>query len=292
MNYQDYVEYTYSNYSTDLRDGDAILFGYSGNTKTTQFDGSVDFETCFNKLVASFHSDYGYDDDLAFTMLAYDGTTYIFASTQIDYFYFTSHGNSQVTTFSYDGSVDISQIDFENYLNGFDLGVTGGYYLGNADGSTLPSNVGQYSSTMTNNQSVVFDYTNLTYNIYNEDYRQQWPITLVRGNQQAYYNFGVAIHSDNVIDIGYGRPLYDIYKSGYASGYGNGYTAGRTDYYGSGYINTGNATTTAFDYIGNAFTAVGGIMSLEVLPNISLGLCFSIPLVLILIMTIFKLVKK
>lgn len=98
----------------------------------------------------------------------------------------------------------------------------------------------------------------------------------------------------------YGTPLSDKYNQGYQIGYSNGYAGGYVQGQDDGYQaginsiggNIGNQQATAFSYIGNAFGAVGNIMSLEVLPNVSLGLCFSIPMVFILIMTIFKLVRK
>lgn len=87
--------------------------------------------------------------------------------------------------------------------------------------------------------------------------------------------------------------LGSTYEGIRQEGYDNGYSVGYTNGYHDGYT-TGNQNQThdAFTYIKEAFDAVGGIMTLEVLPHITLGVAFSIPLTIVLIMTIFKLVRK
>lgn len=80
----------------------------------------------------------------------------------------------------------------------------------------------------------------------------------------------------------------DEFNNGYGFGYNDGYQNGFND----GVSSVGSEAHTAFAYLSEAFGAVNTIMNLQVLPHITLGLCFSIPLTLVLIMTIFRLVKK
>lgn len=103
---------------------------------------------------------------------------------------------------------------------------------------------------------------------------------------------------DYDIQVGLGSVYSHIRQEGYDEGKSAGYNQGKQDGYQEG-LRDGQAmadmtpeNATAFSYIGHAFEAVGNVLSIEVLPHITIGTCFSIPLVLILIMTIFKLVRK
>lgn len=82
------------------------------------------------------------------------------------------------------------------------------------------------------------------------------------------------------------------YNEGYLNGYDTGYNTGYDDGYAVGHSGIDDNSANAFSYIGIAFRSVASIMELEVLPHITLATCFSIPLVFVLIITIFKLVKK
>lgn len=103
-------------------------------------------------------------------------------------------------------------------------------------------------------------------------------------------NFTISLGSyvENARSEGY----QNGYNEGYLSGYDNGYNTGYDDGYAIGHSGIDDNSATAFSYIGTAFRSVASIMELEILPHITLATCFSIPLVFILIITIFKLVKK
>lgn len=184
-----------------------------------------------------------------------------------------------------------------------------GSYWDIGDGSPL-SNYPSYNPNATISSytygaySRSFDYDN---NIY--DFSSIHGATLtsfrqdslyIRGENISYYNSYLSFYnvpSTAPLTISYGSPLYELSNESYETGYGNGYASGWVQGQQEGYeqgINshTDGYTYTAFGYISQAFTAVGGILQLEVLPHITLGLCFSIPLVIVLIMTIFKLVRK
>lgn len=142
----------------------------------------------------------------------------------------------------------------------------------------------------------VFDYTNLKYDNINDG------ILYIRGENTAFHivlNEFYYSRSSQSIHLSYGAPYYSQYQAGEQHGYNDGFTAGWVQGNDNGYAiginangNISQQTATAFDYIGGAFTAVGNIMNLEVLPNITLGIAFTIPMVFVLIMTIFKLVRK
>ena len=122
----------------------------------------------------------------------------------------------------------------------------------------------------------------------------------LRGENISYYNSWLSFYNitGNSLEISYGAPYYNYGNSEYERGYTIGYSGGFVDGFDGGYtdgLRDGGISTesaTAFSYLGSAFNAVGGIMSLEILPNITLGLVWTIPMVFVLIMTIFKLVRK
>lgn len=155
-----------------------------------------------------------------------------------------------------------------------------------------------YSLTIQNSWCV-FDYTNLYYASDGDKYFTP------RGENLTFYTSVVEVSSASAtalgeIEISYGAPYYSMsqseYERGYGNGYASGYLTGKRDGYVEGYNAGGGSisgeTATAFDYIGGAFEVVNNILEIQVLPHITLGLCFSIPLVLTLIMVIFKMVKK
>lgn len=155
---------------------------------------------------------------------------------------------------------------------------------------------GSYSRSVDSDYHI-FDYSNLRYDDSLTYYNDSMPI---RGENMSVYNDYLIITnaSSGVYKISYGRPFAQMRDDSYNQGYGNGFASGYVQGQDIGFQNgvnsqgTPQAQATAFTYIEGAFRAVSNIMTLEVLPNITLGLAFSIPLVFVLIMTIFKLVRK
>ena len=143
---------------------------------------------------------------------------------------------------------------------------------------------------------VVFDYSNLKYDNLNDSYY------IVRGENTTFHlvvNEFYYPSNASSIHLYYGAPYYSQYQQGYQNGFSNGFQDGWVQGNDNGYIlgqnsngNINQSTASAFDYIGQAFGAINSIMQLEVLPNITLGVAFTIPMVFVLIMTIFKLVRK
>lgn len=80
------------------------------------------------------------------------------------------------------------------------------------------------------------------------------------------------------------------YAYTHGDNYLDGYNAGKTDGYNAGVV-AGGGFSDALGAVGTVFTGFSGVFDLEVLPNITLGLCFSIPFILILIIAIFKIAR-
>lgn len=151
------------------------------------------------------------------------------------------------------------------------------------------------------------DYTYTQYYSDLEYGRAVYDFTSLYEDTTYYTSDGYGFHSHFLkinagssiqhLHLGVGNPFASIRDNAYADGYNNGYIQGNNDGYNNGYNDGINSvpdrqTLTAFDYLTTAYNAVGGIFSIEVLPHITLGLCASIPLVLVLCITIFKVLKK
>lgn len=112
-------------------------------------------------------------------------------------------------------------------------------------------------------------------------------------SQQDEDNYTYEIYTGSNLADAKSQSYDNGYNNGQSVGYSNGYNNGFNDGYAQGQAGAGTQETAhAFTYITQAFGAVSNILSIEVLPHVTLGVCFSIPLVIVLIMTIFKLVKK
>lgn len=163
------------------------------------------------------------------------------------------------------------------------------------DSSGLKYNVAEQSSNaITVDASdvyghVVLDYYNIVNPLQNEYYtsyvNQFWQIFHVSNN------FIKMSYGDG-FTMSLGATYEAVKQEGYDNGYGQGYNNGYHDGFTNGSRIQDGGAHDAFSYLSEAFNAVGGIMALQVLPNVTLGLVFSIPLTVVLIMTIFRLVRK
>lgn len=109
------------------------------------------------------------------------------------------------------------------------------------------------------------------------------------GNSFYFYQQHLGFAKKNSVSISYGSftsrvdVAYTSYLNGYNDGYEDGYYVGSS---------VDRNTANAFAYIEETFNAIGGIMRLEVIPHVTIGLCFSIPFIIVIITLIFKMVKK
>lgn len=97
----------------------------------------------------------------------------------------------------------------------------------------------------------------------------------------GYNNFIINMTTTNLTALS----LYS-YNDGYRNGRGQGYTAG----YNKG-ISEQNATLGTMEYIGAAFSGIGTILSIELLPGVPFSLFVLLPLMFGLIAFVIKLTK-
>lgn len=213
----------------------------------------------------------------------------LFLTNKCDYLFIKNTGSYSVLVDAhvYDNATDTSDVA-EDYLN---LGLTDSHDYFNAlvsdDAFTYYNE--PYNADLRTEDVCLYDL-NMTGNS-----------SLIATNNLRFYNHFLMLDNDNeenyklelTLGSNYSYVYNNAYDTGYSGGYGTGYNNGYQNGFNDGHAtNETIETAQAFDYIGGAFGAVASILEIEVLPHISLGLCFSIPLVLVLIMTIFKLVRK
>lgn len=159
----------------------------------------------------------------------------------------------------------------------------------------------QAEQGLSNGQKLVTDLTNIkpfdNGGVHYEGYTQERMI--VRGENVTYNKYMLEVTPNHLsnMKLSYGSPFSTIANNEYERGYTAGYNTGRVDGVREGFeqgVHSGVDTNTynALGYVKQAFGVVDNIMQLQVLPNITLGLVFSIPMVLVAIMVIFKIVKK
>lgn len=223
-------------------------------------------------------------------------------TTNADYYCFQEiERNSTLSGQLYEEFYDIEENYYrrEQYQDYFNVG-----YVSNLDEQYLDAynplgeQFGYYTYSVSETEYAYFDVTNIQnmktyktdlYNFYEYSLSMDYSTTNYAQNGDKIYDFYIKTGS-------YSSTLVDnAFQNGYNTGLGAGFTQGYQAGYDEG-VADANATTaqsaTAFNYIGQAFGAVNSVLSLEILPHVTLGLCFSIPLVFVLIMTLFKLVKK
>lgn len=284
MNYENYLIRS-NEYDLDsLNEKDIVLFTTFGTYEITDYNGSYEFEEiCY--YVANYTNQNQYGTALGF-MIQSDNALTLINSNYVDFIEFYSQGPcGLLMARAYpnasgdirDGSTPTNYVS-TNFNSGYNSFTYGTYSRGLED------------------EYMIFDYTNLKYET--GDYSQD--VTAIRGENISFYNNYLVItdNESGLYKYGYGRPFAQTREQARSAGYGAGYSAGYVQGQEIGFQNgvnsqgVNNQSATAFSYISQAFGAVNNIMSLEVLPNINLGLCFSIPLVVVLIMTLFKLVRK
>lgn len=223
---------------------------------------------------------------------------------------YTSYNNGWVTyTFLN------SKVDYIVHGGGY---IYRGLHLDNSPNTTLSDLIG-YRNYPVQSQNGYFSFSEFTYDYYvgqvNETY-SVYDLSNFKYETGSYLTDTTVIPGENVsfsnnillktdysqlgCYLAYGSPLSDAYNDGFTSGYSGGYSTGLVNGIEQGYQqglsagggNIGSQSATAFSFIGSAFNAAGGVLSIEVLPNITLGTCFAIPMVFVLIITIFKLVRK
>lgn len=227
---------------------------------------------------------------------------YLFMNVNLDYIYYTFVSyqvNVTLVTFSESQTINDTLSQVSDYVSPYTMGEYG--YMSDYAFGTLQYDI-YYTSYSNEVRESVFDLSmtrNYFADISSENLEGKlFNILPSKPDNSLYYNYALKISGSNLAinkldilgasDIR-GQAIFKSWRTAFDSGYANGYQNGLADGFNSR-IDTNTAT--AFDYIGRAFGAVNNILAIEVLPHVTIGLCFSIPLVFVLIMTIFKLVKK
>lgn len=290
MNYQTNLKQTYSididGFSQNVG---AIALLESGaqleiNEST---DISYDYDAQLYYYVNYVHRELT-QDEVAMLLVKTPYNLTLCCSTKVDYVLMHSYVGEVLSAYSKRQNGSYYQIG--------DGAILYNYPQYNPNSNISDFNYGAYNVAFDDDYAV-YDFSS----VQNENINNYRSDSLyLRGENLSFYNSYLSfydLNSNYALTLSYGSPIFEIGNTEYDRGYNNGYTGGYTNGYNDGYghgINshTDQYTYNAFGYIGQAFNAVGSILTLEVLPHVTLGLCFSIPLVIVLIMTIFKLVRK
>lgn len=157
--------------------------------------------------------------------------------------------------------------------------------------------------------SFEYDYSNSEYSL--NDYAFYWLKFYSNTYANEFYGFDFEIYQNyylpDTLETAYtsgyaegeSEGYADGHEVGYAEGINDGYTAGYEDGESDGYAtgkSDGIAIGESRDYspfavIKNAIASAGSFLSFEIMPNISIGLLMSLPLVGAVIAWIFKVIK-
>lgn len=229
------------------------------------------------------------DDDVAMLLVKTPDNLTLACSTKVDYVLMGSYTGSVLSAYSkrqngtyYDIGDGVNLYNYPQY---------------NSNLSISDFTYGQYLVYFDDDYGV-YDFSSVQ-NVNLNNYRSD--SLYLRGENLSFYNSYLSfydLNSNYSLSLSYGSPIYEYGNTEYERGYTNGYSGGSYDGYQNGYndgVTIGGMDTnsaTAFSYLGGAFNAIGGIMSLEVLPHVTLGLIWTIPVVFAIITLIFKLVRK
>lgn len=228
---------------------------------------------------------------------------YLFFNVKMDYIYFSvASYQIEFALYTFDNDIlnDMSTQESVTYLRTSDEN-------GQCSQNTFETmTYGRYKTWFGSQRSSVFDLSRMQYyfNDIPSDELENHVFNAYdsRPDNSLFYKYCLRVSGYNIntntITIHHasdkmGSAIYNSWQTametGYTSGYGNGYADGYADGYNT---NLDHETLNAFNYISQAFTAVSDVLAIQILPHVTLGLVFSIPMVFTLILLTFKLVKK
>ncbi len=200
--------------------------------------------------------------------------------------------------------------EFDGYQYGYEAGELDGYIDGYGMGYADGENVG-YREGFSSGESFGYDYGydkgyNDGYDLgyaageidgFNNGYDLGYAAGVLAGENKAYtdgyfegrndgidigYDLGYADGKNDGIDIGYADGESFGYDNGYNDGYDYGYDNGFDLGYNDGYqtaINDGSADFGLTAMLSGLFVGLGSLLSIELLPNISIGMIIAVPIV-------------
>ena len=299
MNYEGYIKQTYLlefEHSTAqngaflmLQNGD-VHYVLDTNTYTngTPFDEAVYFMANYANRTYNSYA------DMILYYLASEDKYELISRDVVDY----------IITDSYTSDIDVTLACLHSTEDNApleDLNSVLGYSQTTAINPFTDYTYNTQTARLDNGKKLVTDLTNIKpfdnggthYQEYN------YERMIVRGENVTYNKYMLEIVPNSVsnMKLSYGSPFATLANNEYERGLTAGYNTGRVDGIREGFeqgLHSGidGNTANALGYVKQAFGVVDNIMQLQVLPNITLGLVFSIPMVLVAIMVIFKIVKK
>lgn len=298
MNYEQSINKTYNLDFGDLlvQRGDAVILLKNGNYITYHTEQTLTDNPKYDELSATLVNYANqHSDSLAMGYLwaSSDEAIFLAMSSEVDFVVLGSNDN--YTHFNVYASRMLQATGQYYYIDDGDALANYPQYDYNT--SFTNYTYGSYTSQVTANKKIIYDFSVVkTQN--NTNYKSD--ALILRGENVNLYNnvLQLADFTGNNVTISYGTPYYDYGLMMYDNGYGNGNANGFTNGYDTGYADglkmggVDGLSANGFNYLGKAFESVSSILNIEVLPHITLGLCFSIPLVIVLIMTIFRLIKR
>lgn len=300
MDYEGYIRHSYRINKSDISADDVFYFGSDGTLHKYNLSGDLSSgndDSLYSLLgIATnrYNQQVEHSNSFVGFVYCFSQGDFLFCNTnKLDYCVYHVNGSNGYLT-GYTGlNEPLDELSsISNYYQGTGYGNLSDF---DDEGSYL----GNYSLTISNYG--VFDYTNLRYDNINDG------VVVIRGENYTFYNVVQELvmantNNFNYLEFYYGDPIASLINDEYNRGFGSGYSSGWVDGNDNGYrvgLNAGLQgggvnvqQSNAFAVIGQGFTAVADILSIQVLPNITLGLCFSIPMTFVLIMTIFKLMRK
>ena len=197
------------------------------------------------------------------------------------------------------GTIEIPKEIYNNvWINGYGMGYGDGENVGYGQGYSAGHNDGyDYGYDLGYNTGYDLGYAAGEIDGFNNGYDLGYAAGVLAGENKAYsdgyfegrndgidigYDLGYGDGKNDGIDIGYvdGESFgYDNgYNDGYYYGYDNGYDLGYNDGYQTA-INDGESEFGITTLLSGLFVGLGSLLSIELLPNISIGMIIAVPIV-------------
>lgn len=299
MNYEGYLKQTYLlEFENDTTHNGAFLMLDNGDVHyvvdNNTYTNGTPYEEAVYYMANYANRTYNSYANMILYYLESSDTYVLIARDVVDY----------VIMDSYTSDIDVNLCCLHNNLDSDvleDLNMVTGYAQVTATNTYTSYTYNTQGERLSNGVKLVTDFTNIAAfdngNTHYEEYTLNRMV--VRGENCTYNKYMIEVIPNTLsnMKISYGSPFSTIanneYQRGFNGGYATGYVEGQNYGFEQG-LHSGidGNTANALGYVKQAFSVVDNIMQLQVLPNITLGLVFSIPMVLVAIMVIFKIVKK
>lgn len=197
------------------------------------------------------------------------------------------------------GTIEIPKEIYNSiWINGYGMGYADGENVGYGQGYGAGHNDGyDYGYDLGYNTGYDLGYAAGEIDGFNNGYDLGYAAGVLAGENKAYsdgyfegrndgidigYDLGYDDGESDGYDLGYADGKIDGidigYNDGYSFGYDNGYDLGYNDGYQTA-INDGSADFGITSLLSGLFVGLGSLLSIELLPNISIGMIIAVPVV-------------